>query len=491
MNDAVNAVAEAQRRFQQGDRSGALVLVRRILAAGPDLGETWANLTWLAEQLGDFEAALQAARRFMMRDPLDPIAGLRVAELLGETGRTDEALMLAEAFCDQRPGDAAPQYYAGQFEARLGDFDRAIERLRRALVLKSDLTAAWEQIAAIKTFTADDPDIAAMEALNDQMSGRDAGVRAPLLYALGKAYDDVGDVDRAFERFSEGARLMAAERPFDGRRWQGYVDATLRDFDRGFLARQPASGAVSDRPIFVTGAPRSGTTLVEQILASHSGVRGGGELNLFRLAAVPIAGANPAQIEVYTGAAAQAGAVDPWGGFGSNYLAFLTERMGSADRIVDKTLNQAAILGQLRLALPNAPLVWVQRNPFDVAWSAFRTRFARGQDWSWSLTETARWLHGNERLRRHWSELLGPTLLTVDYQGLVTDPEAWVPRLLNHVGLTEEPAVYDFHKTRRAVDTASLAQVRQPLSAASVGSWKRYERHMRPFVEAWEKLEKA
>ena len=488
MNDAVNAVAEADQRFQRGDKAGALMAVRRILAASPELGEVWGNVVWLAEQLGDFESALQASRRFMVLDPLNPLAGLKVAELLGETGRTEEALMMAEAFCDQRPDDAAPQYYAGQYEARLGDFDRANERFRRALAAKPDLTPAWEQIAAIKTFAAGDPDITAMEALNAQTSGRGADTRAPLLYALGKAYDDAGDVDQAFARFAEGARLMAAERPFDGRRWQGWVDSTLRDFDRGFMMRQTDSGATSDRAIFVTGAPRSGTTLVEQILASHSQVRGGGEMNLFRLASLPIAGANPAQIEVYAGAAAQAGLVDAWGGFGNNYLGFVTERMGPDDRIVDKTLNHAAILGEIHLALPKAPLIWVDRDPFDVAWSSFRTRFARGQDWSWSLPEIARWLHANERLRRHWSDLVGDALLTVDYQALVNDPQAVIPRLLNHAGLSEEPIVYDFHKTRRAVDTASLAQVRKPLSAGAVGGWKRYERHLKPFIDTWESL---
>src|SRR3569832_2852681 len=182
--------------------------VRRILAASPELGEVWGNMVWLAEQLGDFESALQAARRFTALDPLNPLAGLKVAELLGETGRTEEALMMAEAFCDQRPDDAAPQYYAGQYEARLGEFDRADERFRRALAAKPDLTPAWEQIAAIKTFAAGDPGIAAMEALHAQTSGRGAATRAPLLYALGKAYDDAGDVDQAFARFAVGVCLL-------------------------------------------------------------------------------------------------------------------------------------------------------------------------------------------------------------------------------------------------------------------------------------------
>jgi tetratricopeptide (TPR) repeat protein len=490
MTDAQQSIIDAERRMNRGDRAGAMTAVRRLLGENPDLGPRWGNVTWLAETLGDQEAALQAARRFFMVDPLDPVGGLKVATLMAETGRVEQALEVCENFCDQRPGDPAPQYYAGQFSAQLGDFDQALDHFRRALAFKPDLTATWEQIAALKTFGVGDPDIAAMETLRAKLMTAPAETRAPLLYAMGKAYDDLGDTVQAFARYAEGARLMAAERPWDGEAFQALIDSVLREMDRAFLDRQPPSAVQSDRPLFVTGAPRSGTTLVEQILASHSQVKGGGELNLFRLASLPLGDHRPSQIDAYAAAAARAGAPDIWTGFGATYLAFLDERFGFEGRIVDKTLNHTSFLGSIRLALPKAPIAWVRRDPCDTAWSCFRTRFLRGQDWSWSLPDIARFLHASERLYAHWAGLLGEGLFTIDYETLVAAPQTQIPRLLAAMDLSDEPGVHDFHHTRRAVGTASLAQVRKPMSAESVGGWRRYETEMAPFVRAFESLKR-
>ncbi len=486
MRDPVQTLADGTARLQRGDFAGAMTAVRQILGANPDLGETWANVVWLAEQVGDHEAALQAARPFFLLDPLNPVAAFKIADLMAETGRTDQALIVAETFAEQRPGDPAPQYYVGLFNARFGDTDAAIDRFRKALSFKPDLTPAWEQIAALKTFTAAaDPDLAAIETLNTRLASASAEVRAPLLYALGKAYEDLGDADRAFASVAEGARLLGAERPWDGRAFQARVDDILRGFDRAFMDHQFASAVQSDRPLFVVGAPRSGTTLVEQILASVPGVRAGAS-NLFRLATLPLGDHRPARIEAYTAAAAAAGQSDIWTGFGANYLAFMDERFGFEGRMVDRTPNQILFLGSVHLALPKAPMVWVKRAAHDVAWSVFRTRFQRGQDWSWSLADIGRYLAVADRLHAHWHGLLGDALRTVDYETLVGAPDAQISALLSSLDLEDAPEAHDFHLTDRAIDSAAMVQVRKPMSAERIGAWRAHEARMAPFTRAYE-----
>jgi tetratricopeptide (TPR) repeat protein len=487
LGDPSQSLLDAEQRMRRGDLAAALVGVRRLLSANPDFKERWANLSWLAEQIGDFDGALMAAQRYFTIDPLSPIAGLKVAELMSETGRVEGALGLVETIADQRPGDAAPQYYAGVLGARLGEFGGAEERLRRSLAYKPDLTPAWEQIAALKTFTDPaDRDLAVMEALNTRLAAADPQTRAPLLYALGKAYEDLGDHARAFAAYAEGARLISAERPWLNRGFEALVDETVRDFDRALMNRQPPSAVESDRPIFLMGAPRSGTALVEQVLASCPGVRGGGGINLFRLATLPLGEHRPSRLDEYAEATANAGSPDFWTRFAGNYLAFLDERFGFESRIVDRTLNHTSFAGSLRLAFPKAPILWVRRDPYDVAWSCFRTRFLRGHDWSWSLPDIARYLHQMDRLHAHWTEVLGADLQTFEYEALVKKPAEGTASLAAAAGVEAGPEASAFHLTRRATDSASLVALRKPMTRERVGAWRPYEAQLEPFIRVYE-----
>jgi hypothetical protein len=213
-------------------------------------------------------------------------------------------------------------------------------------------------------------------------------------------------------------------------------------------------------------------------------VHDGAEVQVFRHAAMNIPGYTPSTVrEVFS----RPGGETLAGRIARSYLHLLDERFGKAGRVVDKSLSQTRFLGLIHQCLPNAKFIWLRRHPAGIAWSCFRTRFVRGADWTRSLEHIGRHFRGEDRLHAHWTKVLPPgTLLTVPYEELVADPDRWMRKILDHVGLPWEDQVRDFHKTDRAVTTASFAQVRKPLYSKSATAWKRYEDRLKPFFDAYE-----
>ena len=482
---AVNAAVEA---FKARDRDACAALLARAIQSDPPLGTKWGSVSRMAATIGEAGLALVAARRHLAAQPTAE-SQLAYAQLLQQTGRTEQARDEAAALVRQRPNDPAALHFLATAQVQLGQTAEAEANLRRIMTLPTvafGAENAWHVLADMKTFGPDDPDVAAMEALLARIgtAPERRENRVVLLYALGKAYDDQGRVDDAFAAFDEAARLQKASSGYDADAADRFVEAVVGGWDRGFMESLPKSDCDRDRPIFVLGLPRSGTTLVEQILVSHSQVKDGAEANLFRPAAMAIQSYAPA--EVRAAMPGPNGAALP-GRVARSYLHLLDERFGTEGRVVDKTLNQTRMLGLIHQCLPKAKFIWLRRHPAGIAWSCFRTRFARGVDWTRSLEDIGRHFRGEDRLWAHWTKVLPPeTLLTVPYEALVADPDTWMRRILAHVGLPWEDQVREFHKTDRAVTTASFAQVRKPLYSKSATAWQRYETHLAPFFRAYE-----
>jgi hypothetical protein len=232
------------------------------------------------------------------------------------------------------------------------------------------------------------------------------------------------------------------------------------------------------RTIFVTGLPRSGTSLVEQILTSHSEVADGGEVNRLLLLAMEIGGHAYPSLRRYADAQGAPEAA-------RLFAHWMRDRFRGPGRIVDKSLTTTRLLGLAASVLPEAPLIWLTRDPLDCAWSCFRTFFQGTNPWSHDLAAMAAHFRIEDELLRHWQDVLGERLLVVPYEALVTEPERWIRRILAHCGLAEEPQAFAPHESARMVRTASMMQVRRPINRRAIGAAKPYREFMAPFIEAY------
>jgi hypothetical protein len=372
-------------------------------------------------------------------------------------------------------------HFRGTVATQFGRVTEAEELFRQTLAKVPTAMQTWFALAMLKTFAPGDPDIAAMERLERQ-PGAPAAARASLCYGLGKAAEDCGDLDRAFAHYARGAALRRAERPIDTAKYSRAADTAIRDFTSANLAKLEPSRAKGERSLFVTGLPRSGTTLTEQLLLGHSAVTDGAELNLFGAALIPALGGSLPSALAYQ---QRIGNPDPWGEIGRDYAGLLDQHFPTPGLVVDKSLGQSLMIGLILHSLPDARIAWLRRAPEDVALSCFRTYFATGLPWTWSLTDIADHMRAEDRLFEHWRALFRERILVVPYEELVGEPAVWIERLQRHFGLPLELGVENLPREGRAIRTASVGQVREPISTARVGQAAAFERHLQPFRERY------
>lgn len=475
-------VLQALESLKALDRRGAAALLRQELAAGPPAGDRWRSVNMLAAKIGEIETALEAARRYAATAPPTLERLLFYWGELSTYGRHPQALREVERLPESARGHPAVLHFMGTLAGQEGDFERAADLYRRALALTPNLPQTWFALSMIKSFTPSDPDIAEMERLRPMMASAESSIAARFLYGLAKAHHDCGDYARAFAIYSEGAELRRRDEKFDFPALTRFADQLIRDFTPEAMRTLTPSQCDSTRPIFVTGLPRSGTTLVEQILTSHSEVADGGEVVLARPAMIPAGDYSYAGALAYQTRTRES---DPWGELARDYLAMLSARFGANGRIVDKTLVHSHLMGLLLHALPNAKVLWIRRKPEDSALSSFRTFFTSNLPWTWSLEDIGRFYREEDRLFTHWTALFPDRILTVHYEELVADPESGITAILNHAGLAPEPQVFEPHKAKRSVRTASVQQVRAPISTKRIDAARPYDQQMEAFRRAY------
>ncbi|MEK9751918.1 MAG: sulfotransferase [Rhodospirillaceae bacterium] len=430
----------------------------------PDYPEAHGALGDSLAATGHFEQALDAYDKALELRPGFMAVRLNKAAALFKLGRLDAAMAAYRAIIDDFPGSADAHNGLGVVELAAGRLDAAIKSFRTAVEIDPRQGAAWAALASAPGYELTVADRKAIAALSED-SGLPAAARIAGQFALAETLDRKGDFDAAFERFHAGNEmrkmiLAGRDQIFDIDALREAVD----DIIAAFPADPAGQGGISDdaRPVFVVGMPRSGTTLVEQILASHPDVFGAGE-------AISIAGLDPQ--------------VEP-----AENVARALERLGAgstdAKRIVDKTPFQFFHLGLIRRLFPKAAIVHCRRDPLDTGLSCYMQNFTEAYPWSCDLGHIGGYIDTYLRLMAHWRNVLGGAMVEIDYELLVSEPEPHIRRLLEAVGLDWNPACLEFHRTDRVVYSASNWQVRQPLYRSAVGRVAHYDAHLAPLREA-------
>ncbi len=323
---------------------------------------------------------------------------------------------------------------------------------------------------------AGDTRLAALESLAREERDLTDTQKIELHFALAKAYDDLARYDEAFAQLQAGNAIKRRLVSYDEAAVAAFFREIAAAFSPALIGERAGAGDPSDAPVFVVGMPRSGSTLVEQILASHPGVYGAGELLVMNdlIADLPD---YPSGIASVSDAALRR--------FGRRYVEQVRAFAPGAKRIVDKLPANFRHLGMIHLALPNAKIVHVRRDPMDTCVSCYSKLFLDGLNFAYDLGELGRYYKMYEALMAHWRAVLpGHALLDVQYETLVGDFEAQARRIVAFCGLEWDARCLDFSRTERPVRTLSQAQVRQPLFASSIGRWRHYEKHLGPLIEA-------
>ena len=460
----------------------AIQLYRSALAREPGHALGQLNLGIALAEHGQHEEATTCFERALALKPDLAEAHYGLGRALHKAERYDAALAHFDQALSLRPGLAEALAHKGNALKELGRLDEARHALEAAIVRAPDKAEFYHDLAECKRFVAGDRHLAAMEALATTPSSLAATGRSALQFALGKAYSDLGEHERAFRHLLEGNALKRRETDYDEAATLAVLESVRAVFTPELMREKEGLGDPSRVPIFIVGMPRSGSTLVEQILASHPAVHGAGELSDFhdavaRLGKDSEAVAFPAAVPDLTG--------EQLNRLGASYLAALRARAPAAERITDKMLANFRFAGLIHLALPNARIIHIRRDPVDTCFSCFSRLFAGELPYTYDLAELGRYYSAYARLMEHWRELLPPgVMLEVQYEDVVADLECQARRIVTHCGLAWDERCLAFHETERPVRTASALQVRQPLYGAAVGRWRVYEALLDPLLAA-------
>lgn len=456
-----------------GDHHAAVDHCRRAIELDARLPEAYLHLGNALLAINEMHAAEAAYRAGLEIAPEH--APLHTAHAMAERalGRVDEAAASTRRALALRPGAADAVALLGSLAIDRGRFGEAEALLKEALTLRPDLPEALIGLAAARKMTAADAPWrdAALRALS---RGLPVAHAISLHHALGKYCDDLGEVAAAFEQHRRGHELARRSRPpYDRAATTARVTRTLSAFDRRALEELRPAGLASERPVFVFGMPRSGTTLAEQILASHPQVHGAGEVLFWQFAADAECAAPPEQRAATVAA------------LGRRYLELIAGLPAAAARVIDKLPSNFKNLGLIHAALPQARFIHLERHPLDTCLSIYFQGFSAAHAYATDLGDLAHYYREYRRLMGHWRRTLPPrTLLEVRYEALVEEPETWSRRMLEHIGLPWDPRCLEFHRTERPVLTASNWQVRQPIGKSSIGRWRRFEPFLAPLREA-------
>ena len=463
-------------RSQQGHYGEAITLVEAALRIDPDSVGALTNHGLILHNMKRYEAALVSFDKALRLRPDHAVALNNRANVLAALGRDADALASYCHALTANPNYADAYNNMGVLLKELGRVTEARAAFSKASEIDPKLTGVYVNLADCKTFTAGDPILSRMQALV-----RDNGLaetdRMHLHFALGKAYADLRNHRRAFAHVQQGNAIKRSRITYDEPAMMDQFDRIEAVLTRDLLTAKAGHGDPSRMPIFVIGMPGSGTTLVEQILASHHDVHGAGELMTFGDLIGSVYGPDGNLVRYPEFAAAVDGEV--FKTIGAFYIGELRKLASDASHVVDKMPPNFIFTGLIHLALPNARIIHIVRDPTDTCVSCFFRLFAGELNHTYDLAELGRFYRRYQRLMRHWHDVLpAGRILDVRYEDLVTDLEKQSRRILDHCGLDWDPRCLRFHQTDRRVRTASATQVRQAIYQSAIGRWRDYQPYL-------------
>lgn len=469
---AIRMLAELAGRI--GRWRDAENLLRRAVELAPGWTAPKANLALVLGRMGRPAEALELLDDVFDDEPEEIGHWNLKAATLGRLGDFEQAIGLYESVLERSPRQPRVWLSYGHMLKTVGRLAEGIAAYRKAIEIKPALGEAWWSLANLKTVRFGEGDLAAMrEVLNAaRLSNED---RFHLDFALGKAMHDVGRADEAFEHYVKANALRLTNQPYEPQKITNTVDRCIAQFTPEAFAARPGGSEASD-PIFILGMPRAGSTLLEQILSSHSQVEGTSEL-----ADIPTLSRKPGP---YPKGILDASS-DERRALGEEYLKRASvQRRTDRPFFIDKLPNNWLFVPFIQLILPNAKIIDARRHPLGCCLSNFRQHFARGQPFTYDLDHVGRYYADYVRLMAHVDHVLPGRVHRVIYERMVDDTETEVRRLLDHIGLGFEPQVMEFYKTERAVRTASSEQVRLPIYREATDEWRAYEPHLGPLKTA-------
>jgi len=430
-----------------------------------------------------FEKALEQARQLLETSPGNPQFQSIYAIECMQTGDYEGALGLFDRVLEKIPGDPVTLTSKGHALKTHGQYDEAVASYRAALTSQPRHGEAWYSLSNLKVYSFTDRELERMheQVRSDDLSHAD---RVHLNFALGKAYEDREDFETSFRFYEHGNRSKKAASRYDADRMTGELRAQQRVCVAGMLSRGAEAGHSAGDPIFVVGLPRAGSTLLEQILSSHSRVDGTLELpNVLSLAQQlrrrGRSGPEPDYPDILMELSDE-----ELRQFGQQYIDDTRIHRKSAPFFVDKMPNNFRHIGLIHLILPNAKIIDARRNPMACGFSGYKQLFAEGQQFTYDLADLGQYYRDYVELMDHWDAVLPGKVLCVQYEEVVGDLETQVRRILDHCKLEFEPACLSFYRTDRAVRTPSSEQVRQPIFQSGLDYWRNYEPWLDPLKSA-------
>lgn len=482
--DYVEAYVNLSVLLENNDRSDeALRMLGDALKISPRHHGTLVQVARIQLRKTNYEQAEQAARLALQADPKSPEALSVLGQVLHETDRIEAAVAAFEAALRLKPSLIEINSIYGVCLKSLGRLDEAKKQFEKTLELAPSAYGVYANLADLQKFTPDNPHLAAMERIMAEAAEPGSDRYMPLHFALGKAYDDTGQYEKAFQHFKAGTVLKRSKLKYDESQTLGFIDSIREVFNEGFMKKPPVAGNRSEVPVFIVGMPRSGSTLVEQVLSNHPDTFGAGEIKEFsrqlnmmrgRFPGLPkypqiVQKMNAAQLNLLA----------------EGYLSKLVALSPGSARITDKLLTNYYFVGLLHMLFPKARFIHTRRNPVDTCLSAYTKLFKDDMPHSYDLGELGRYYRKYDELMAHWEQVLPQGVMkTVVYEDVVNDMPAMARDLIEFLGLPWNEACLTFHESSRPVKTASVVQVRQPVYSSSVGRWKRYGDELKPLIEA-------